>query len=357
MNPKGRRGQRQMHIEGRNQGKNTRRMHAVWIIVCGWIAATGAADNPHPIEPAIRIEQFPPTSIMVAKHVGPYWEAGPLFRQATALMQASRQEGPLLTYYPRNPLNVAASQLIGEIGFFLDGDSPDQAPFQRKVMPAYQAAVITVESDYGQTQRFYTDLEDFIRNRGLQPTGAIMEIYHGPPDLAADQKQRPRTEIRMWIKSQVVAMLTPPTPSEPPEPVELTPHEKLAIAMIPQTDDCPDGYRKWMTRIVNRLRAIREAAAVKYADDPPELVPLIDAVIARGRHMAELRDSEEVIVDVAPPQALLNRLDDLLVDTLLRNEDGAILTQEVESVIREFTALIHPVTPSTDSTITDEANR
>jgi hypothetical protein len=305
----------------------------------------------------IRIEQYPPTQLMLAKHVGPYWEAGPLFQQATALMQATKQQGRMLTYYPRNPLNVPATRLVGEIGFFVDKESAVEPPFSFKTMPAYQAAVVSVDIDYGQTQRFYSQLERFIRNRGLQPAGPLMEIYDAAYSGDQNLDQKPRTEIRMWIKAQPNRINAPDVLANPRETAKLTPHEELAVLLIPDPGDCPDGYRRWMSKIVNRLRAIREAAAVKYAEDPPELIPLVDTIVARGRRMAELRDSIEANANDRQLQMLLQQLDDLLVDILLQQEDGEVLTQEVTGVISELTAIIHAETDPERSTRTEEANR
>jgi len=138
--------------------------------------------------------------IATVRHVGPYGEAGKLYREIAKWLKQKQLQitGPPLGWFYDNPEEVPAHKLRSEVGFSFKGEVRPEGNIKIKTIPAQEVLCTIHKGPYSEVGPAYAALFEYARKKGYKPLGCPMEIYLNDPAKVSESELL--TEIQLPIK-------------------------------------------------------------------------------------------------------------------------------------------------------------
>ncbi len=281
------------------------------------ICPVGRGEEPAP--PSIELEDLPETEVICKIQIGPYWRLGQAYAEIGAVIAEHANAGPMFGRYLDDPQKVEAAELRTEVGFFVEGEMDLPPGFRRRTIAAHQAATLVVEGPYGMAARYHRRVFDWVDEHGYAPAGEIMEIFPRPTG------SRPITEIRLPIHpprsshgpAVDASAMDRATSSDPAsiEKVALADllasrsYARAAAVVLPDWKLMSVGDQTWISKVVERLRVIREIVRAKYPGEAEEVGALLTTIVHRANRLDD-QPTAAGMPHRARTHAVVGRLDE-----------------------------------------------
>jgi effector-binding domain-containing protein len=292
--------------------------------------------------PEISIQKFEAAEVVFTVHNGPYWRAGTAVRELAEFMADRGQPGPMFTRFVGRKGSSGAYRRT-EIGFFVKGPLTHaelDGLYERKLLPAYEAATLTLDVPYGKSFMHHVRVLDWIKSQGLTAGDEVVEVY---PSSSRDLS---------IVELRVVIARTPKI-VEPAPTVEVGALTKLAASgdyaeiarrVIPDESKLQERHKAWLTEWVDRLGVIRVMADMKYGAEAKAVDDIISPIVERARWLrrapVQAKKTPTSLSDIAIAKrkaALLRELDRVMVKvhtkTLPSGDVVAVLIEEMTKAV------------------------
>lgn len=261
--------------------------------------------------PTVEHKSLPTGRFVYLEVDGPYWQIGPTVSKVQELMTRQGEKGPIQIRRTGYPFANSRSALHSRIGFMTSGDWPLETTFQEETLQAAEAASITIQGLQGTAMQRTSELETWIRQKKLEPTGTIVELISPNTNPLGSstaeilmlyrepQPTRNPTTDRIPLESP-----EPPTPSaEPPgresaaEPKAATPvpmgdlwsqkdYSSIARRLIPVAPAPVGDTQVWLGQVVFRFNAVAKGLTMTDPDHAGDFTLFADTMTARLNQIA-----------------------------------------------------------------------
>lgn len=331
------------------------------------------------------------------EHVGPYWAMGAVLEQVRAAMSARGESGSVVVRHLDDPLATPPQKLRSEIGFVIRDGAELSAPFVVSEWPPELVARMTVPGPSRFSSRYYHSLRTWVLERGLAPTGPVIELLHFSSDGAPEQSMRiqivmPVCEPDRPSPTEEAASVQPETPatgqiahlddadsaaasSRSPVPgarsldrdptsvviqhgatirelIDARRFDDLAEQLLPNDLPASDPTRLWLREVVLRVNALARGVRKQFPCREGWLTPLAEALVrredaqrvpARGEAQLEHRTVRELPareVGAEQRKAVTRRLELLMARVGMRSIEPSDAENELAEVLQEAQNLL-----------------
>jgi len=228
-----------------------RALSGLLCLVSAGIAAEPGASTPaprapialQPNQPAIKVVQSAPVTVVYLEHTGPYWTVRGRLREVLGYMRDHGLSGEVYVRYRSSPIGSQAARTTSEVGFVATGDHQPTSPFLAAKRGAEWVASMTVESTGSIAPHHYRELNDWITANGYVSLGPLVERYPQGFSDRADGRSAYRVVLQMPIQPPVASGATVAAPPVPQPPEEPAPGEAVPSAAAERVVDEPAAPR------------------------------------------------------------------------------------------------------------------